>query len=282
MIREEIKVDGLTGQVAALVLGAASGPPIIAIHGWLDNAASFEPLAGHLDRYRWICLDLPGHGRSDCRPDGCVYHFTDYVGDLFSVAESLELDRFILVGHSLGAGIAAMFAAVFPDRVERLALIDGIGPLSGEDDDSLRQLRKSMDFLKIRDKNPARVYGSWEEVVSKRLEAGKISRSSVEILLRRGAVREGETVTVCSDGRLKQHSPVYMSQGRVVSILKGIRAPARLILADQGLLVSHESTAARIDALQGLQVVKVGGGHHLHMDRPQAVAREIGAFLDQV
>ncbi len=272
-------MDGLTGQVAALVLGSASGPPVIAIHGWLDNAASFEPLVGQLSQYRWICLDLPGHGRSDPRPEGCVYHFTDYIADLFSAVESLGLDRFTLVGHSLGAGIAAMFAAVFPDRVERLAMIDGIGPFSGEDDDGLRQLRKSMAFLKIPDKNPARVYGSWDEVVSKRLAAGNISRNSVETLLRRGAVREGETVTVSSDGRLKQPSPIYMSQDKVVSILKGIRAPARLILADQGLLVSREWLGDRIDAIAGLQVVWVGGGHHLHMDRPQTVAREIGPFL---
>ena len=281
MICEEIKIDGLTGQIAALVLGTASGLPIIAIHGWLDNAASFEPLAGHLSQYRWICPDLPGHGRSDYRPNGCVYHFTDYVAELFLVAESLGLDRFILVGHSLGAGIASTFAAVFPDKVDRLVLIDGIGPISGEDDDSLCQLRKSMVFLEAGNENPARVYGSWDEVVSKRLEAGKISRNNAEILLRRGTVREGETVTVSSDGRLKQHSPIYMSQDKVISILKGIRAPTRLILADQGPLVSRESTGARIDALQGLQVVQVRGGHHLHMDCPQAVAREIGTFLTQ-
>ena len=281
MIREEIKIDGLTGQVAALVLGTASGLPIIAIHGWLDNAASFEPLARRLSQYRWICLDLPGHGRSDYRPDGSVYHFTDYVADLFSVVESLGLDRFILVGHSLGAGISSTFAAVFPDKVDRLVLIDGIGPVSGEDDDSLGQLRKSMAFLETGNDNPARVYGSWDELVSKRLKAGKINRSSAEMLLRRGTVREGETVTVLSDGRLKRHSPIYMSQDKVISILEGIRSPTQLLLAEQGLLVSRESTGARINAFQSLQVVKVRGGHHLHMDCPQEVAREIGTFLTQ-
>ncbi len=281
MILKEIKLDGLTGQIAALELGTASGLPIVAIHGWLDNAASFEPLARYLNQYRWICLDLPGHGRSDYRPDGCIYHFTDYVADLFSVVESLGLDRFILVGHSLGAGIASTFAAVFPGKVDRLVLIDGIGPLSGEDDDSLCQLRKSMAFLEIRNDNAARVYGSWDGLVSKRLQAGKINRNSAEMRLRRGTVREGETVTVLSDGRLKQQSPIYMSQDKVISILKGIRAPTRLILADQGLLVSHESTGARIDALQNLQVVKVRGGHHLHMDCPEEVAREIETFLTQ-
>ena len=281
MINKELQLAGLTGKMAGLAMGSQSGNPIVAIHGWLDNAASFEPLANELDRHHWICLDLPGHGKSEYRPPGSIYHFTDYVADVFCAIKSMQLEKFILVGHSLGAGIAATFAATFPDKVDRLVLIDGIGPISGEQDETLGQLKKSMAFLTKNRNNAPRIYSSWEGLVAKRLLAGQIEKSSAEILLRRGTRVEAEKITVLSDERLKQHSPIYMSQEKVISILNGITAPTQLIIAEQGLIGSRDSTRARIPAIKNLSVVRTPGGHHLHMDKAAEVGVIVESFLNQ-
>ncbi len=279
MTTKERILEGLTGRISALELGSSEGSPLIGIHGWLDNAATFIPLSQCLESYRWLCLDMPGHGNSDPRPRGSTYHFTDYVGDLFRAMNSLGLDRCDLIGHSLGAGIVATFAATFPEKVNRLILIDGLGPISGEDDDSLEQLRKSMSHLAQPSREGPRKYPSWQGLVEKRLQAGAIQRHSVEMLLSRGARREGDSVTVVSDGRLKQHSPIYMNQQKVISLLAGIEARTLLVLAEDGLVGSRESTKQRMDAIKNLTTVTVPGAHHLHLDDPEPVAAEIRKFM---
>ena len=276
---KDLTFRGLTGDIAAVSFGNPRGMPLVAVHGWLDNAASFESLAQQIPDYNWLAVDLPGHGRSDHRPPGCIYHFTDYVADLHHVTQEIGNGPITLVGHSLGAGIAATFAAAYPGRVEKLVLIDGIGPISGEDDDSLAQLRKSMAHLESRENARPRIYPDWDFLVRRRMEAGDIARSSVETLLGRGAEQTQEGVRVLSDGRLKQHSPIYMSQKKVLSILGGIQCPTLLVLAEQGLVHSRESTPDRIAAVPNLRVVRVPGAHHVHLDDPGIVAAQMSDFL---
>lgn len=280
MMIKEIELEGLTGPLAGLEAGYSKGSPLVCIHGWLDNAASFIPLAEALPSCRWICIDLPGHGKSAYRPPGAIYHYLDYLGDLYRVLESLECSSCTLVGHSLGAGIAAVYAAAFPEMVDRLVLIDGIGPISHDSMDSLKQLRESLDFLGKTGKTGSRFYPSWDQLVKRRLDAGNITRKSVEILLERGTIRSGEGATVLSDDRLKQRSPLYMSQHRVVSLLKGIEARTLLIMAASGLIRKRSSTLERVAAIRNLTQKIVPGGHHVHLDDPDVVAREIKKFLD--
>ncbi len=293
MTEKEIVLPGLTGEVIALDLGAEDGVPLVALHGWLDNAASFIPLAQCLEKFRWICIDMPGHGKSAHRPIGCIYHFTDYVADLHAIvrefaqefAQEFDSRKCNLIGHSLGAGVAAMFAAAFPDKVNRLVLIDGIGPIAGDDDDSLIQFRKSMEFL---DQVPpdnvgnSHGYATWEELKSARLCAGTIERRSVEFLLRRGANWVGDRFVVRSDKRLKQCSPIYLSQEKVLALLRGIEAPTLLVMAKKGIIIEKKSTAKRIAAIKNITTATVEGYHHVHMDNPELVAPEIENFMARV
>ena len=279
MTEKEIIGTGLTGEIVALELGAADGIPILALHGWLDNAASFKPLAQCLEKYRWISIDMPGHGKSAHRPPGSIYHFTDYVADLRSVIQSLGIGEHHLVGHSLGAGVAAMYAAAFPENVNLLVLLDGIGPIARDDDDSLDQFVKSMAFLDEPPISNSQGYTSWESLIDARMRAGKINSGSAEHLLRRGANWDNDRLVVQSDKRLKQHSPIYMNQDKVVAILAGIEAPTLLVLAADGLVINRKTTTRRIQAVRNLTTVSVDGFHHVHMDSPQLVAAEIDRFM---
>ena len=127
---QEIVLDVSGRRIAARVWGPADGRRILALHGWLDNAASFDRLAPLLEGARIVAVDLPGHGLSEHAPKGCSYHFFDWPADVLAITKALGWFEFDLMGHSMGAGIASLTPALAGGSVKRLILIEGIGPLS--------------------------------------------------------------------------------------------------------------------------------------------------------
>lgn len=108
--------------------GDSSAPPLVLVHGGRDQKRSWDRVASKLsEKNRVIAHDLRGHGASDWVSDG-DYGVMDHVFDLNSLADHLELDRFTLVGHSLGGNITLRFTGLFPDRIEKLVAIEGLGP----------------------------------------------------------------------------------------------------------------------------------------------------------
>ena len=104
------------------------GPALLLIHGIGDSSDTWQPVLEELGRHHTIVApDLLGHGRSEKpRADYSVAAYANGMRDLLSV---LEIDRATVIGHSLGGGVAAQFAYQFPERCERLVLVDsgGIG-----------------------------------------------------------------------------------------------------------------------------------------------------------
>ena len=94
-------LPGLT--LAAEIWGSPGERPIIASHGWLDNAGSFSLLAPLLPGYEIVALDLAGHGLSGSRSPDSAYNLWQDVGDLLDVADAMGWQRFTLLGHSRGA-----------------------------------------------------------------------------------------------------------------------------------------------------------------------------------
>ena len=76
---EELEIQTSSIRLVAKCWGNPDGQPVLAFHGWLDNAATFDNLAPHLSEFRILSLDLPGHGHSDHRPSGTAYYFIDMV-----------------------------------------------------------------------------------------------------------------------------------------------------------------------------------------------------------
>jgi pimeloyl-ACP methyl ester carboxylesterase len=105
---------------------AGSGPAILLIHGIGDSSDTWRPVAGHLARQHTVVApDLLGHGRSEKpRADYTIAGFANGMRDLLSL---LGIERATVVGHSLGGGVAAQFAYQFPERCERLVLVNSGG-----------------------------------------------------------------------------------------------------------------------------------------------------------
>lgn len=101
--------------------------PIIFIHSLAGNSGHWLWQLQHVRNEGCaIAYDLRGHGRSDAPDDG-DYSLESSADDLLAVIDALGLDQFVLVGHSMGAGVATVFAAAHPNLVRGLVLVDPVG-----------------------------------------------------------------------------------------------------------------------------------------------------------
>ena len=107
--------------------GEAAAPPILCVHGYTGSADAFNALAQHLkDPYRILALDIRGHGESAWSEAG-AYRYADQASDLAEFAKQLGLDKFVLIGTSMGGIIAMTYAAEHAERLLGLVIND-IGP----------------------------------------------------------------------------------------------------------------------------------------------------------
>ncbi|MEO5963462.1 MAG: alpha/beta fold hydrolase, partial [Thermomonas sp.] len=139
----EFHVDIPMGRIAGL-RNDGDGPRVLALHGWLDNAASFIPLAQHLNGIDLVAIDQPGHGRSAHLPPGTDYSFVGAINAILDVADALGWDQFSLLGHSMGGGIGSLIAAACPDRIERLVAIEALGALAEVPEHTVARMREAV------------------------------------------------------------------------------------------------------------------------------------------
>lgn len=277
---EEIELTVGPLRLAARVHGPADGMPVLALHGWLDNAASFEPLAPLLKGLRLVALDLPGHGRSDHRPAGTPYHFIDYVEDVLGAADALGWERFSLLGHSLGGAVATLVAGACPERINRLGLIEALGPLTEHPNEAPRRLAHALDRARVRGDRPARTYPAIEQAIEARQAAGGLDETAARLLVERATVAVEGGVQWRSDRRLRLPAPYRFTEDQVLAVLRAIRAPTRLVIGDRGLLpMERPALEQRVAAINDLEVDRLEGHHHLHMETPRPVADALGPFL---
>lgn len=271
----------LPGQrLAARAWGDPTLPKLLALHGWLDNAASFDALAPLLcGHFHIVAIDFSGHGRSGWRPPGAWYHYVDYLSDALGAADALGWERFGLLGHSLGAAVSSMLAGACPQRVERLLLIEGLGPLAGKPEDALPQLSRALAERRDAHAKSPRVFADLDEAIAARMRANDLSREAARMLVERGVKAVDGGLTWSTDPRLTLASPVRYIEEQILAVLRGIGAPTGLILAQpEQPYMPRAFMDGRIAAVGGIEVVRLPGTHHLHMEDAPTVAAELLRF----
>ena len=120
-----VTANGLT--LHYLDWGTAGQPPIVLLHGLRGHAHAWDDFSAAMcEDYHVLALDQRGWGDSAWAKDG-VYTTDAYVADLLGFSEALGLTSFILVGHSMGGRNSMAFSARYPDKVQKLVIVD-IGP----------------------------------------------------------------------------------------------------------------------------------------------------------
>ena len=267
---EEIRLSLPHIELAAHIFGPEDGMPVIALHGWLDNANSFARLAPRLSGLRIVALDFAGHGHSDHRPQGAGYSLADYAFDVLCVAEQLGWKQFALLGHSLGAIVSVVIAGSFPERVTRLALIDGIVLRTGAEADAAERMGQALQAqLDLQHKRKS-VHPTLDRAIEARMKGMvAVSREAAEFLAQRGLMPVPGGYSWRSDSRLTLPSPLRLSDEQAMSFIRRVSCPTTLVVAEQGMLASHSDLLDRLP----FNLERLPGGHHLHIND------EAGAIL---
>jgi pimeloyl-ACP methyl ester carboxylesterase len=120
------RINGPAGTLA-VDDGGREGVPAVFLHSLAGSSAHWAGTLEHVRKTRRaVAIDLRGHGRSD-PPKNRDYSIAGMVSDVEAVVDTLDLRRFVLVGHSMGGGLAFAYAGAHPDRIAGLLLLDPIG-----------------------------------------------------------------------------------------------------------------------------------------------------------
>ena len=273
-----IEMRGLT--VAALAWGSEEDPKVLALHGWMDNAASFIPLASHLTGLNIVAPDFIGHGRSDHRPASCGAHFIDWVADVLDITEKLGWSDYSILGHSMGAAIGAQTAAIIPKLIRRLVLLDGFGPLSDPAEEAPSRLAKALEAERRLDPTDKPMCRTLETALKARMRSGAdLTTEAARLLVERGTNPCDEGVRFRHDPRLRNPSRTRLTEEQVMAFLRSVSCPVLAVRPRGGWPVPAEIVAARLGAFPDLRKIDVEGGHHVHLTHPERVVGPIQDFF---
>jgi len=266
--------------VAGLRSPGTGGQRVLALHGWLDNAASFVPLAAQLPGLELVAIDLPGHGNSAHLPPGTQYNTPGAICHVLEVADALGWDRFVLLGHSMGAGIASLTAAAAPERVERLIAIEALGGLRGPENETAQRLREHVRAARALPTRRLRVFPDLAAPIRARMMTNQLSEPCARLLVERGVKPVDGGYSWCSDQRLMLPTAMRLSEAQIDDLLAAIECPTQVIYATPAQAYYPEPLRSeRISLLRDGRLAVFPGTHHLHMEHPQRVAEVIRTFL---
>lgn len=254
---------------------------VFAMHGWLDNLATFETLAAKMPHHRIVAFDFPGHGHSAHLSPGTSYHFLDGLYLIDDLRIHFQLESVTLLGHSMGGAIATIYAAIEPEKVDKLVLIEALGPVTSSTEKASETLAKSLSQRrKLRDKEKP-VYEKFSLALTARALVSEIKPELIKPLVERALTHVEKGYTWRADARLRITSALRMSEPQLRNVLPNIVCPTLLIEAESGYLKLPEAEyiQARKELVKNLKVELLTGGHHLHLESPCEVAAKINLFL---
>jgi pimeloyl-ACP methyl ester carboxylesterase len=273
-----VRVRGLELSVLRWGPTTSDRPPVVILHGWLDQALAWSLVARELvDRGRQvIAWDHRGHGASDHGARSSGYHFPEYVADVDGVFTALDLDGAVLVGHSMGGTIASLFAGLRPQRIAGLVLVDGLGPPAAPDDAAVDQL---VAFLDAQAAPPAaRSLGQLDSAVARIQRVNpQLPPALAQALARRATRSDGHGGVRWSwDPRHRTRSATAYDEDRHKLVLARIQAPVRLVYGEQGWYPGIDGLKDREDAIPdvtGRHMLPCG--HAVHLEQPERLAELI-------
>lgn len=289
---DEFQIRVPWGHIACKWWGPKNIRPIVCMHGWQDNAGTFDPLIPNLPNHlSYLVIEFPGHGFSSPIPHGMIYTYATFLYVLLLVIKEFKWKKVSLLGHSLGAMVSYMFASSFPDRCDMVISVDIIKPDTLSKTYELKFLLRDINYLYVSDvrnqNNSEPPSYTYDELIQKRLASKEfpMDGESVPFLLYRGvrqSRKEPNKYYFSCDGRLKEFE-IIIPINDYNDIAKRIESPFCFIKGKQSYFPESEYTRMidNFGSNKNFELHRVDGGHHLHLDRPKEVGAVITKFINK-
>ncbi|XDC74310.1 hypothetical protein R6Z07F_005483 [Ovis aries] len=286
------------GHIAARAWGSHQAAPVLCLHGWLDNANSFDRLIPLLPKdFYYVAMDFGGHGLSSHYSPGFPYYHQNFVSEVRRVAAALKWNRFSILGHSFGGTVGGTFSCIFPEMVDKLVLLDS-SPLAldtNEVDNLLTCKRRAIEHvLQVEaSRKPAQAVSPEEMLQGFLKNNSHVGEVCGKHLLQRGTTQGATGVWLNRDQRITwpEHCFDFVSRELFVHYIKNLQAHVLLIKATEGYYALRRendgnrepmmfvSSSLKSVLKERFQYVEVPGNHYIHMNQPQQVAGIISSFL---
>ena len=269
------------------VWGDAKAPKLFMLHGWMDVSASFQFLVDCLrGDWRVIAPDWRGFGLTEWTKGG-AYWFPDYFADLEALLEHYQPRApAVVLGHSMGGNVAAMYAGIRPERIAKLVDLEGLG-LSGTAPEKAPE-RYARWLAELAEDRPGfRDYENFE-ALAERLRGNnpRLTKERSLFLARHwGRAKPDGRVELASDPAHKLVNPVLYRAEEAIACWRRVAAPVLWVEgaesnAHEFLKLSAADLAARKQCFRQLTERVIGdAGHMLHHDQPERLAEVIEEFL---
>jgi pimeloyl-ACP methyl ester carboxylesterase len=255
---------------------------VVLVHGFLDLAWGWAAVAARLaSQFHVVAVDLRGHGDSDWIGPGGYYHFFDYVADLDQVVARVGRGTVSVAGHSMGGSVAGYFAGTRPERIHRLALLEGLGPPESGPDLPGRTGGWIDAWASLAARPSKRMLDLAEAAARLRKHDPRLDAALARTLAERGT-------RAVPGGVVWKHDPLHLSQGpypyrvdAAATFWHRVTAPVLYLDGDRSLLrLPEPEVARRLAAFPAARRQTIAGaGHMLQRNAPDAVAAALAEHL---
>ncbi|XP_026462393.1 probable serine hydrolase [Ctenocephalides felis] len=282
------------GHVAGKWWGDLNQQPILCIHGWQDNAGTFDNLIPLLPKnLSFLAIDLPGHGLSSHYPRGLHYYlFWDGISLIRRIVKQNKWTNIKLMGHSLGGALCFMYAASFPEEVHSFISLDILGPTIRDVDNTASRLGASIDkFLKYETIPESSLpFYDYDESLKLVLDAyeGSITMESCKVLMKRGMAhsqnQDKDGYHFARDLRLKVSLMGMLSIEQVLAFASKIVCKVLCIRGVPGMKFDKPEYFQSVvektrESSERFEYHEIQGTHHLHLNTPEMISEIITEFI---
>lgn len=263
--------------------GNESAPPLLCIHGIHDHCRSWDWVVDYLkDDFHIIAVDLRGHGDSEWAV-GSSYMLIEYVYDIAQLISQQHLEPLNILSHSLGGTIAAMYSGLYPESVDKLIVIEGVGlyPFPDRAGASSR-IRGWIDSGRQMSARTVRRYPTFEKANERMYNMNPhLSKEQARHLAGHGSNQnEDGTYSWKFDNYTRMHSPYDMTRDDMVELWQEIKAQTLIINSSHGY--PHRIGQDGTDRyFRNLEMTHINdAGHWSHHDQLESVIEHVCRFLN--
>ena len=262
--------------------GSEDKPALILVHGGLDHARNWDWVARALrEDYHVYALDLRGHGNSAWAP-GALYSVMEHVLDLSALADVIKGFPVRIIGHSLGAVTTLMYAGIYPDRVQKLVAIEGVGlPLYENKYLAPERARRWIEKVRNTESRTSHSYPDLNSAVARMKEANPfLSDEMARHLAVYGTNWNADGSLIWKfDNYARLFPPYGADLEDAAEILKCITCPSLLFWGRESFAKDPENDPLGV-LIRDRHIVKLdNAGHWLHHDQLELFLRETKQFL---